>query len=355
MCAGRSATIVGTSGDDVLDGTPGSDVIVGLGGGDRISGLGGKDFLCGGSGDDTIDGGGGPDRIHGGGGSDTLDGASGGDRLYGQGGGDVLDGGAGTDVANGGSGSDGCTAETTVQCESAAADDIWHPQPGTTWQWQLSGEIDTSVEAEMFDVDLFEAPSSVIVELHGRGRVVVCYLSAGAWEAFRPDADAFPDAVLGHSNGWAGERWLDIRRLDVLAPIMEARLDLCRDRGFDGVEVDNIDGYANNTGFPLTGQDQLVFNRFLAEAAHSRGLSIGLKNDLDQVEELEPDFDWALNEECAAFDECELLVPFIAAGKAVFHVEYDLDTTEFCPLTTGLGFSSLQKHPDLDAWRRTCS
>ena len=354
-CAGRTATMVGTNGDDVLDGTSGSDVIVGLGGDDAINGLGGKDYLCGGSGDDTIGGGGGPDRIYGGGGNDTLDGAQGGDRLYGQRGRDTLNGDGGEDVANGGSGTDGCTAETTIKCESAPPDGIWHPQPGTTWQWQLSGEIDTSVDAEMFDVDLFEAPPSVIADLHDRGRVVVCYMSAGAWEEFRPDADDFPDSVLGRTNGWAGERWLDIRRLDVLGPIMESRMDMCRDRGFDGIEVDNIDGYANRTGFDLTAQDQLAFNRFLAGAAHSRGLSIGLKNDLDQVEQLEPDFDWALNEECAAFDECEALVPFIEAGKAVFHVEYDLDTTEFCALTTGLGFSSLQKHLDLDAWRRSCS
>src|SRR3990172_113402 len=354
-CAGRTATMVGTNGDDVLDGTSGSDVIIGLGGDDAINGLGGKDYLCGGSGDDTIDGGSGPDRIYGGGGNDTLDGAQGGDRLYGQRGRDTLNGDGGEDVANGGSGTDGCTAETTIKCESAPPDGIWHPQPGTTWQWQLSGEIDTSVDAEMFDVDLFEAPPSVIADLHDRGRVVVCYMSAGAWEEFRPDADDFPDSVLGRTNGWAGGRGVGIRRLDVLGPIMEARMDLCRDRGFDGIEVDNIDGYANRTGFDLTAQDQLAFNRFLAGAAHSRGLSIGLKNDLDQVEQLGPDFDWALNEECAAFDECEALVPFIEAGKAVFHVEYDLDTTEFCALTTGLGFSSLQKHLDLDAWRRSCS
>lgn len=241
---------------------------------------------------------------------------------------------------------------TTLATNGSVA--VWRPPPGTTWQWQLTGAIDTSVDAEMYDVDLFEAPDSVVVRLHGQGRVVICYLSAGAWEEFRPDAGDFPESVLGNPNGWEGERWLDIRRLDVLGPIMEARLDLCREKGFDGVEADNVDGYANDTGFPLSAGDQLAFNRFLAEAAHARGLSIGLKNDLDQVEELEPWFDWALNEECARYDECERLLPFIEAGKAVFHVEYDLETLEFCPLTTGLGFSSMRKHADLDAWREYC-
>jgi len=54
----------------------------------------------------------------------------------------------------------------------------------------------------------------------------------------RPDAGAFPDAVKGDSNGWSGERWLDIRRLDVLGPIMQRRLDLCKQKGFDAVEPD---------------------------------------------------------------------------------------------------------------------
>jgi hypothetical protein len=231
---------------------------------------------------------------------------------------------------------------------------VWSPGPGTSWQWQLSGSVDVSVDAQMFDVDLFETSVATVAELKSRGRAVVCYMSAGAWEEFRPDAGVFPASVLGASNGWAGERWLDIRRLDVLGPIMEARLDLCRDKGFVGVEVDNIDGYSNNTGFALTAADQLVFNKFLAAAAHARGLSIGLKNDVEQAAVLEPFFDWAINEECAAYDECELLLPFIEAGKAVFHVEYDLETSQFCPLTVGLGFSSMRKNLDLDAWRQYC-
>lgn len=245
-------------------------------------------------------------------------------------------------------------SSTTTVADTTAPPEVWRPAPGTTWQWQLTGEIATSVEAEMFDVDLFEVPRSTIRELHDRGRVVVCYLSAGAWEEFRPDALAFPEEVLGRPNGWEGERWLDIRAIDVIGPIIEARLDLCRDKGFDGVEADNVDGYANDTGFPLTAADQIAFNTFLAEAAHARGLSIGLKNDVEQAAALEPLFDWAINEECFTYDECGALLPFIEAGKAVFHVEYEYRPAEFCGLTVGLGFSSMQKRRDLDAWRDPC-
>jgi hypothetical protein len=55
--------------------------------------------------------------------------------------------------------------------------------------------------------------------------------------------------VIGNDyEGWPGEKWLDIRQIDQLAPIMRARLDACRAKGFDGIEPDNIDEYTNDTG-----------------------------------------------------------------------------------------------------------
>ncbi len=103
---------------------------------------------------------------------------------------------------------------------------------------------------------------------------------------------------------------------------MRLRLDAAAAKGCDGVEPDNVDGYTNNPGFPLTGAHQRDYNRFLAEEAHARGLSVGLKNDLQQLATLEPWFDWALNEECAAYNECGRYTAFQGGGKAVFHVEY---------------------------------
>ena len=242
------------------------------------------------------------------------------------------------------------TTSTTVRTGSG----VWQAAPGTTWQWQLTGNVDLSVDAQMYDIDLYDNSASVVNQLHQQGRVAVCYFSAGSWEDWRPDAGAFPAEVKGKSNGWPGEKWLDIRRLDILGPIMEARLDLCVQKGFDGIEPDNIDGYTNNTGFPLSAADQLAYNKFLANAAHARGLSIGLKNDVDQARALEPWFDFAINEECATYNECGTLSPFIAAGKAVFHVEYSGTLNGFCPTTTALGFSSMKKRLDLDAWRQPC-
>ena len=231
---------------------------------------------------------------------------------------------------------------------------IWRPAPGTSWQWQLSGVIDTTVDVEMYDIDLFDTPRATIDALHADGRVVICYFSAGSVEDWRPDADAFPVRVLGRSNGWPGERWLDVRALDVLMSIMEARLDLAREKGCDGVEPDNVDGYANVSGFPLSATDQLSFNIALAGAARARGLSVGLKNDLDQVSELEPHFDWALNEQCVQYRECERLLPFVAAGKAVFGVEYEGEPADFCRRANELDLDWLDKDLDLGARRVAC-
>lgn len=230
----------------------------------------------------------------------------------------------------------------------------WLPRPGAAWQWQLSGTVDTSVDVPVYDIDGFENSAAVVRTLHAAGRKVICYVNVGAWESFRPDAKDFPVALLGKGNGWDGERWLDVRAVDRLRPLMAARFDMCRAKGFDAVEPDNVDGYANATGFPLTAARQLAYNRMIAGLAHDRGLAVGLKNDLDQIPSLVGDFDFSVDEQCAQYGECDLLTPFIAARKPVFHVEYDLTTDRFCARTRKLGFSSMAKHLDLGAWRRAC-
>jgi hypothetical protein len=238
--------------------------------------------------------------------------------------------------------------------DPVACDGCYAPELQTSWQWQLQGAIDTSVDVQMYDIDGFEATANLVTQLHGDGRKVVCYLSAGSWEDFRPDAGDFPDSVLGRSNGWPGERWLDIRKLRVLRPIMQARLDLCRQKGFDAVEFDNVDGYQNHTGFPLTGAEQLRYDVFLANAAHQRGMSAVLKNDLGQVRALLPYFDFALNEQCYQYHECDKLTPFVDAGKAVFGVEYRLAPADFCPEANAADFNFLKKKLSLRAWRHPC-
>jgi hypothetical protein len=232
--------------------------------------------------------------------------------------------------------------------------------PGATWQWQITGQVETDLDVSVYDVDLFDVDASQIGSMVADGKVVICYLSVGSYEEWRPDAGDFPPDVRGRPlEGWEGESWLDIRS-PVVRTIMETRLDLAVQKGCDGVEPDNVNAFSNDSGFDLTRDDQLDFNRFLAGAAHDRGLSVGLKNAPELVDDLVGDFDWSLVEECAAYDECDDYRPFIDAGKAVFHVEYvdeecDDASTSVCSDPSRDGFSTLVKEWDLGAWGLSCA
>jgi hypothetical protein len=227
------------------------------------------------------------------------------------------------------------------------------PPRDVTWAWQLTGTLDLSGRLGLYDIDLFGTSAAQVAQIHAQGGKAVCYLSAGTWEDWRPDAGQFPAAVRGQSNGWPGEVWVDIRAEPVRA-VMRARLDLCKAKGFDAVEPDNIDGYSNRTGFPLSAADQLAYNRWLAAEAHARGLGIALKNDAEQAGQLAGDFDFALVEECAAYGECAAYAPFTQAGKAVLAVEYGGSAAAFCAEFNRLGFRGLLKRMDLDAWYQAC-
>lgn len=236
--------------------------------------------------------------------------------------------------------------------------DWWRPSVGLTWQWQIGNlDIDTTVEADVYDIDLY-VNQSIIDELHTKGRKVICYISVGSWEDWRPDKDQFPSEVLGKDyDGWPGEKWLDIRQIDKLAPILLSRLDLCKAKGFDALEPDNMEIHTNDTGFSLTYEDQLKFALWLADEAHKRGLAIGQKNASDQVADLVNIYDFAITEDYFYYGDAESMLPYIKAGKPVFAAEYtDLPGyfASFCKQSKKLNFSTILKKRGLDAWIQTC-
>lgn len=236
---------------------------------------------------------------------------------------------------------------------NTSVNNYWRPGLQTSWQWQLTGKLDTSINVAMYDIDLFDYSAAVIAQLHQAGHKVTCYLDAGAWEPYRPDASSFPEQVKGKMvEGWEEERWLDIRSNQVRA-LMLARLDLCKQKGFDSVEFDLINEFENDNGFSLTAKDQLDYNIFLANAAHQRGLSAALKQDPLQVAELVSYYEWGLSEECYTYNECELWLPFIRAGKPVMAVEYDADIQEFCKKANALNFNAMKMPLALDGSFRT--
>jgi hypothetical protein len=159
----------------------------------------------------------------------------------------------------------------------------------------------------------------------------------GTAEDFRPDYSEFSQSVLGLTNGWPGERWLDIRQLGVLEPIMTARFQMCREKGFDAVEPDNMEGYANESGFPLSAHDQLVYNEWVAGEVHALGMAVLQKNDGEQTSEQLPYFGGALSEQCNQYRECADFVPYLAAGKPVLNAEYRRRTKKFCAADEAAG------------------
>lgn len=231
----------------------------------------------------------------------------------------------------------------------------WKPSPEDTLQLQLSGKLNTTYDASTYIVDLHDTPAKAIEELHTAGRKVVCYISAGAWEEWRPDADVFPVGALGKDlQGSQTERWLDIRQLDTLRPILSARIAECAGRGFDGVSFDNVDGYGNNSGFDLSKSEQLAFNQMLGELAHEHGLAAGVMNAPELAPALEPRFDFAVSTGCYQFDECDRFKPYAEAGKPVFVIEFELEFDDVCQRAKVDGFTAQVKDYDLKAGREAC-
>lgn len=258
----------------------------------------------------------------------------------------------------------GCGSDTTSKSNNKLEpNSSWYRPPVlATWHWQLEGNISISYDVDIYDIDLFDTSLSTIQEIQSSGKKVICYFSAGTYENFREDKNRFLPKELGDTlDGWEDEKWLDIRSANVHS-IMKTRLDLATQKGCDGVEPDNMDGYSNNSGFNLTASDQLTFNKFIANEAHKRGLSVGLKNDLDQINELVNYFDFAVNEQCFEYSECDSLLPFINNGKPVFNTEYlnkyiknEVERNALCNESIKIRFSTLLLPLELnDDFRYTC-
>jgi hypothetical protein len=250
-----------------------------------------------------------------------------------------------------GSGGAGAAGSTETQTR-------WTPTLGVTWQYQLTDKLDRSVDANVFDIDLYETAEADISALHMQGRKVVCYFDT-AYEPDRSDSKRL-EPFRGHPvDGWPGQYWLDTREPEVLA-VMLGRITLAQEKNCDAVEADDVDARSNDPGFPITAAEQQNFITKLADAAHDNGLAFGLKNDLEEVAALVDHADFAINEQCFEYDECDGLAAFTRAGKPVFNVEYtdgDLATkgAAVCPVAKPLHFASIVKHLELGAERYGCS
>ncbi|OOQ88776.1 putative endo alpha-1,4 polygalactosaminidase [Penicillium brasilianum] len=247
---------------------------------------------------------------------------------------------------------------------------IWQPKTGVKWQIQLENAVEDIAIADIFDIDLFDNTAAKISEIHKQGAKVICYFSAGTYEDWRTDANKFTDSDFGSAlEDWPGERWLNLHSSNV-RKIMQSRLDQAKQKGCDGVDPDNIDAYGNDNGLDLTEADSIDYLDFLASEAHSRGLSIGLKNGGDIIPSVIEKMQWSVNEQCAQYDECDVYAAFTDVGKPVFHIEYadeievnnklrvravtSSQKSAACDAKSAENFSTVIKNMELDAWVEYC-
>eukprot|EP00121_Abeoforma_whisleri_P000114 Awhi_evm1s102 len=214
-----------------------------------------------------------------------------------------------------------------------------------TWTnnaWGDGNELDRTSGMKLVIVDLFDEKESRIQQLKQDGHIVICYISTGTTEDWRDDYRNNKEAwkeVEGRLMGdWPGETWLDIRKLDAIKPLMSARFAIAKNKGCDGIEGDNVDCYQNNC---VDGQDeddlrphQIAYNIWQTEEAHRYGMIIGLKNSLGLVKDLVDYYDFAVNESCQRWNECQYLQPFEAVDKAIFGTEYSGKLSTVCKKAT---------------------
>ena len=161
------------------------------------------------------------------------------------------------------------------------------------WDWQI-GRVTplqrTGAAVDIYDIDGFLTTRAEVTAIKTTWQAgtlphprTVCYLDL-AWENYRPDASPggdFPAAALGNVYfGFPAERWVDFRQLDALKPMLGERIGMCAVKGFDAVELDDIDGFdpPSTTGFDLTPGDVQNYLAYAFNLIHEYGMTGLWKN-----------------------------------------------------------------------------
>jgi len=141
-----------------------------------------------------------------------------------------------------------------------------------------------------------------------------------------------PDLVLQGDGGpiidenWPDELIVDTSTADKrerIAALMSDALDACAEKGFDAIEIDNLDSYTRSEG-RLTVDDALALASLYADTAHAAGLAIAQKNAAELgTRGRDAGFDFAVTEECHRFDECAVYTDVY--GAHVLDIEYTDD------------------------------
>jgi hypothetical protein len=255
---------------------------------------------------------------------------------------------------------------------------FWTPnlsKASSSWNIELLAPLDPDTiypNTTIYDIDLFLSATnsssttpSIISTLHSKSHKVICYFSAGTIETFRPDTSRFLPSDYGKQlPEWKNEYWANITSPNVRS-IMISRIDLAANQSCDAIDPDNIDGYSNDNGLGLTEDDSVEYVKWLAHAAHTRGMGMGLKNAGEIINRVLEDVQFAVNEQCVQYSECDTWQPFVDAGKPVLNIEYPDDAPKISQKEKNDvcgangqeeddGFFTILKNMELDDWVETC-
>lgn len=161
------------------------------------------------------------------------------------------------------------------------------------------------------------------------GLYSVCYVNA--FQTQPGESADWPDGTLLERDGepvfdpdWPDERLVDTstegtreRVVEHVAPWIRA----CAASGFQAVEFDNLDTFTRTDG-ALSFEDNAAVAAALVAVAHDAGLAAGQKNAAEFADRLRDaaGFDFAVAEECAAYDECAAYTDVY--GAHVIDIEY---------------------------------
>jgi hypothetical protein len=190
------------------------------------------------------------------------------------------------------------------------------------WDWQIGRatplERTGKQAVDMYDIDGFLTTKAQVRAIKTRWQAdtlahprTICYLDL-AWEEYRPDGSpgqraGFPAATLGNVYyGYPQERWVDFRQLNSLKPVIKARLEMCARKGFDAVELDDIDSFdpPSTTGFHLTRGDAQNLLAYAFNETHRLGMAGLWKNSPWLTWWARRYADGAVIEECYIYKAC---------------------------------------------------
>ncbi len=241
----------------------------------------------------------------------------------------------------------GCSERQPVPPPVTAADRPQAPT-ATAFDYQLGGDYPLPPGVDMVVRQWLDGEAAA-------DTYSVCYVNAFQTEAdpAGPDGEnAWPAGTVWtgvEDPAWPGEHPIDIgsvERREDAAAFVRTRFAACAERGFDAVELDNLDTYTRYDDAPFDRDDTIAYASLLVDEAESLGLAVGQKNttDLLDVGPTTIGFAFAVVEECGAFDECRDFTD--AYGAAVFDIEY---TTEgFSAACAAIGDVAAVIHRDLD-------